>query len=86
MYHEDDAVAKVDGYIVSVEGAGRLIGEQRLVRIERVGRAAAEASLVGTPDGGEPPDERGEDRSTRRRRRRGRDSRSHADAVAEGAD
>jgi len=87
MYNDDDAVAKVDGYIVSVTGAGRLIGEQRLVRIERVGRAAADASLVDSPDGAEPKDEGAEDdRSTRRRRRRGRGSRSHADAVAEGAD
>ena len=89
MYNEDDAVAKIDGYIVSVTGAGRLIGEQRLVRIERIGRTAADASLVGEgPAGGspEPRDETEEDRSARRRRRRGGRSRSHADAVAEGAD
>ena len=89
MYNEDDAVAKVDGYIVSVSGAGSLIGEQRLVRIERVGRAAAAATLVGSEgdgDGDEPADERDEDRPARRRRRRGGRGRSHADAVAEGAD
>jgi ribonuclease G len=87
MYNDDDAVAKVDGYVVTVAGAGRLIGEQRLVRIERVGRAAADASLVESPDGAEPAGEGDDDdRSARRRRRRGRGSRSHADAVAEGAD
>src|ERR687884_1428244 len=37
MYEEDDAVAKVDGYVISVAGAGSLIGEKRLVRIERGG-------------------------------------------------
>ncbi len=87
MYNDDDAVAKVDGYIVSVAGAGRMIGEQRLVRIERVGRAAADASLVDSADGAEPAGaDDDDDRSARRRRRRGRGSRSHADAVAEGAD
>jgi len=86
MYNEEDAVAKVDGYVVSVSGAAKLIGEQRLVRIERVGRAAADASLVEADGGGRPEDEREEDRAARRRRRsRGR-GRSHADAVAEGAD
>jgi ribonuclease G len=88
MYNDDDAVAKVDGYVVSVAGAGRLLGEQRLVRIERIGRTAADASLVGAGATDAPPsDDAEEDRSARRRRRRGgRGSRSHADAVAEGAD
>ncbi len=52
MYDEDAAVAKLDGYVISVAGAGRLIGEKRLVRIERVGRSSASASLVD--DGGQP--------------------------------
>jgi len=90
MYNEDDAVAKIDSYIVSVAGAGRLLGEQRLVRIERIGRTSADASLVDAEGPGgdsEPRDEKDEDRSARRRRRRGgRGGRSHADAVAEGAD
>ena len=41
MYNEDDAVAKLDGYVISVTGAGRLIGKKELVRIEKVGRSAA---------------------------------------------
>jgi ribonuclease G len=52
MYNVDDAVARVDSYIVSVTGGGRFVGDRRLVRIESVGRAAATASLVGGPDGG----------------------------------
>jgi ribonuclease G len=87
MYNDDDAVAKVDGYVVSVSGAGRLIGEQRLVRIDRIGRTAADASLVEPDGAGEAADSSpAEDRSERRRRRRGPGSRSHADAVAEGAE
>jgi ribonuclease G len=50
MYNVDDAVARVDSYIVSVTGGGRFVGDRRLVRIESVGRSAATASLVGEPD------------------------------------
>ena len=46
MYTEDDAVAKLDGYVISVAGAGRLLGKKTLVRIEKVGRSAASATLV----------------------------------------
>ncbi|HEX7059629.1 MAG TPA: Rne/Rng family ribonuclease [Solirubrobacterales bacterium] len=45
MYNPDDAVARVDSYIVSVTGGGRFVGERKLVRIERVERSAAVASL-----------------------------------------
>ena len=47
MYNADDAVARVDSYIVSVTGGGRFVGERKLVRIERVARSAAVASLPG---------------------------------------
>ena len=56
MYNVDDAVAKIDGYIVSVTGGGRHVGEKRLVRIDEVGRTAATATLVdsnGAPAGGD---------------------------------
>ena len=57
MYNADDAVARIDSYIVSVSGGGRFVGERKLVRIERVERAAAVASLPGaeaaTGGGGE---------------------------------
>ena len=46
MYNVDDAVARVDSYIVSVAGAGPHVGEQRMVRIESVGRSAATALLL----------------------------------------
>jgi ribonuclease G len=52
MYNVDDAVARVDSYIVSVTGGGRFVGDRRLVRIESVGRAAATASLVGGAEEG----------------------------------
>ncbi len=46
MYSEDDAVAKFDGYVISVSGAGHLVGKKTLVRIGDVGRSAASATLV----------------------------------------
>jgi ribonuclease G len=81
MYNADDAVAKIDGYLISVTAAGRNIGEQKLVRIERVGRSSAEASLVdigaAAVDGNEHDDDDDDDspekpRRTRRGRRGGR--------------
>ena len=42
MYVADDAVAKIDGYIISVRGGGRLVGQKLMVRIEEVGRTAAD--------------------------------------------
>jgi ribonuclease G len=82
MYDVDDAIARVDSYIVSVSDAGRHVGERRLVRIESVGRSSATASLLDA--GGEPVN--GEDgggdseqrRSGRRRGRRGGRRRSRA--------
>ena len=52
MYNVDDAVAKIDGYVISVTGAGPLVGEKKLVRLTDVGRTAATAVLLG--DDGEP--------------------------------
>jgi ribonuclease G len=83
MYNADDAVARVDSYIVSVTGGGRFVGERKLVRIERVERAAAVASLPegeavngdGASAGGEENGsqlESSASRSSRRGRRGGR--------------
>jgi ribonuclease G len=80
MYNEDDAVAKIDGYVISVAGAGGLIGEKRLVRIERVGRSAASASIVA--EAGESEEEEGGAGSEHPRRRRGRGGRGRSRAKA----
>jgi ribonuclease G len=47
MYNPDDAVAKVDGYLISVVGGIGFVGEKKLVRIEEAGRTAATAVLTG---------------------------------------
>jgi ribonuclease G len=53
MYSPGDAVAKIDGYVISITGGGRYVGEKHLVRIEEAGRTAATATLVDVPDSGE---------------------------------
>src|ERR1700712_658646 len=73
MYEVDDAVAKIDGYIISVVNGGRFVGSKKLVRIEEAGRTAAVATLL---DGDDEPAERGGDDPSlesqpRRRGRRG---------------
>ena len=77
MYAVDDAVAKIDGYIISVAGGGAHVGEKRLVRIEEVGRTAANAVLVDDGEGDEQPLQSS---SSRRRGRRGGRRRSRATA------
>jgi ribonuclease G len=56
MYSPGDAVAKIDGYVISIVGGGPYVGEKHLVRIDEAGRTAAVASLVdvepGTSGGG----------------------------------
>ncbi len=49
MYNPGDAVAKIDGYLISVTGGTPYVGEKHLVRIEEVGRTSARASLVDVP-------------------------------------
>ena len=75
MFNDDDAVARVDSYIISVTGAGRHVGERKLVRIESVERSAAAASLIGGGNGAgaeAPQDGDGDGVRSSTRRRRGR--------------
>jgi ribonuclease G len=51
MYSPGDAVAKVDGYVISISGGGPYVGEKHLVRIEEAGRTAALASLLDAEPG-----------------------------------
>jgi ribonuclease G len=93
MYNADDAVARVDSYIVSITGGGRFVGERKLVRIERVERAAAVASLPGAEatngvsGGGENGSELESPPSrSRRRGRRGGRGRSRSTSDPSGKD
>jgi ribonuclease G len=88
MYSPGDAVAKVDGYVISITGGGDYVGEKHLVRIEEAGRTSAVASLVDVPApapesaDGDAPDssEDGLESKPRRRGRRGGRRRSGAKA------
>jgi ribonuclease G len=88
MYSAGDAVAKIDGYIISVKNAQNAVGEKRLVRIEEVGRTAALARLIDAPDNGSSDatsgaGDDGLESSDRRRGRRGGRRRSASkEAVA----
>jgi ribonuclease G len=52
MYNIDDAIAKIDGYVISISGGGPFVGEKKLIRIDEVKRTAAYASLL-SENGGE---------------------------------
>jgi ribonuclease G len=87
MYSPGDAVAKIDGYVISIAGGGDYVGEKHLVRIEEAGRTSAVASLVDVPaasvsaDGDGPDDDSdGLESKPRRRGRRGGRRRSGAKA------
>jgi ribonuclease G len=80
MYSPGDAVAKIDGYIISITGGTKYVGEKHLVRIDEVGRTAAVASLLDAPaaENGAADDEL--ESKPRRRGRRGGRRRSGAKA------
>src|SRR5918998_1306372 len=50
MYNHDDAVAKVDGYIITVRNGVAFVGEKKLVRIDEARRTTATATLTGADD------------------------------------
>ena len=92
MYSPGDAVAKVDGYIISITGGGDYVGEKHLVRIEEAGRTSAVATLVDTPalaessSNGDGDGNGSEDELESKPRRRGRrGGRRRSGAKAESA-
>src|SRR6516165_7328226 len=92
MYSPGDAVAKIDGYVISITGGGDYVGEKHLVRIEEAGRTSAVASLVDVPaasvsadgDGPDQNDE-GDELESKPRRRGRRGGRRRSGAQAESA-
>ncbi len=92
MFNPGDAVAKIDGYIISVTGGTPYVGEKHLVRIEEVGRTAARASLVdaepgptGEGSGGSGADDSDDVLESKPRRRGRRGGRRRSGAKAESA-
>ncbi len=46
MYNPADAIAKIDGYVVSIAGASNMVGEDKKVRIDSVTRTCAYGTVV----------------------------------------
>jgi ribonuclease G len=94
LQNEGDAIARLNGYVVAVAGAGGRLGESVKVRIERATRTVAYAVLADS-DGAEPPVDAGteldrepveEPEAPRKRARRGsRGGRGRKKKAAEGA-
>ncbi|MCW3005885.1 MAG: ribonuclease, Rne/Rng family [Solirubrobacterales bacterium] len=83
MYNVDDAVAKIDSYLISVTGGYRYLGDKRLVRIDEVGRTAATATVIDA-DADDDEDDTLESGARRRGRRGGRRrSRAKAESASE---
>jgi ribonuclease G len=82
MYSPGDAVAKIDGYIISITGGTKYVGEKHLVRIDEVGRTAAVASLLDVPAAENGADDDDLESKPRRRGRRGGRRRSGAKAAS----
>jgi ribonuclease G len=76
MYNEDDAVAKLDGYLIDVVNGVGFVGEKKLVRIEEAGRTTARAVLVGVD--AEAAEAAAADRARERERSEARARRSAA--------
>jgi ribonuclease G len=58
LHHPEDAIGRLDGYVVSVADAGSRIGETVRIRVERATRTVAYATVAGV-DGAEAPVEPG---------------------------
>jgi ribonuclease G len=88
LHDENDAIGRLDGYVITVAGAGESVGEKVKVRIEHAGRTSAHAVLASQPAAdGRPavPDEAVEvkpKRKTRRGSRGGRGRRRKTGAAA----
>jgi ribonuclease G len=82
MYSPGDAVAKVDGYLISITGGGSHVGEKHLVRIDDAGRTAAVASLLDVAAATPADSDDALESTSRRRGRRGGRRRSGAKAAS----
>ncbi len=59
LHHPEDAIGRLDGYVVAVAGAAAQIGRTVRVRVERATRTVAYATLTGAVTAAEAPLELG---------------------------
>jgi ribonuclease G len=73
LHAESDAIARLDGYVITVGGAAAKVGEKVAIRVENVGKTSARAVLAS--ENGEKPKKK-----TRRGSRGGRGRKKKAPA------
>jgi ribonuclease G len=56
LHEDEDAIARLNGYVITVAGAGESVGKKVKVRIEHAGRTSAHAVLAGEPPGDGRPE------------------------------
>jgi predicted RNA-binding protein with TRAM domain len=81
LHAETDAIARLNGYVITVAGAAAHVGEQVAIRIEKVGKTSAHGVLVSEDGDGAAPAEKPK-KKTRRGTRGGR-GRKRKTATAE---
>ena len=70
LHAETDAIARLNGYVITIAGAAAHVGEKVAIRIDKVGKTSAHGVLV-SEDGDKPADEKPK-KKTRRGTRGGR--------------
>jgi ribonuclease G len=91
LHTETDAIARLDGYVITVAGAAAQVGEKVDIRIEDVGKTSAHAVLVSedgdkaTPDTETPKPEGEKPKKKTRRGSRGGRGRKKKPAAAQEA-
>jgi ribonuclease G len=46
MYNTNDGIARIDGYVISISGAGKMVGQDKKVHIDSVSRTCAYGKMV----------------------------------------
>jgi ribonuclease G len=91
LHDENDAIGRLDGYVITVAGAAESVGEKVKVRIEHAGRTSAHAVLASEPVADGRPEVTDEPaavkpkRKTRRGSRGGRGRRKKTGTAAKAA-
>jgi ribonuclease G len=82
LHAETDAIARLNGYVITVAGAAAYVGEKVAIRIEKVGKTSAHGVLVSENGDGAAPTEKPK-KKTRRGTRGGRGRKKKTATTAE---
>ena len=81
LHAETDAIARLDGYVITVVGGAERVGEKVSIRIDDVGKTSAHAVLVESNGAGPEPEK--PKKKTRRGTRGGRGRKKKTSTTAE---